>query len=379
MPYRVRLERPPSGIAINAGREGDQIAIAYRDFTSSEDGDLFISRLEGLPATILSLLPASPQVRPSTIDHLVALVKPDGETEVFVNELTILANAKVRRTVQKGDPLFEGDIVDIVGLRFDGLTIPNDVGVLALISQGWRKGLFFDFGPLLPMPVIRDFDIERVMGSLFGYLTFQQHFKITDDEWARILACGWFPFVGLERDALELLLSHIRNGWDPDQVLNTVASNLKNRIETLTETWQSQPILKPHFALLSHALERFKSGDFISATTILYTRIEGLLRDIHTGLGGTSFKQEQLAQAPMKAIAPHSHQFSRLLPARFRQFLETVYFAPFSPNAVSGLSRHSVAHGVAPVDLFSLKAATVGILTVEQLCFHVPPSNPPIE
>jgi hypothetical protein len=305
----------------------------------------------------------------------VAVVRPNGDTDVYINELTVLGKARIRRAVEKGDLILDGDIVDIEELSFEGLELPPNAGVLVLVSQGWRKGLFFDFGPLLPTPIQREFDLPRLLGSLFSYLTFQQYFKITDEDWNKLFKAGWFPFVGLERDTLSSLLSHVRNSWNPDDLAPEVATKLKVRLDEVQNSWQSQTILAPHIDILSRALERFRADDYISATAILYPRIEGLLRDMHAKSGGTSFKQALLAQAPLTAIGERAHQYSRLLPTRFRTFLESVYFASFSPEAAPPLSRHSVAHGVAPAELFSLKAATLGILIVEQLCFHVPPAD----
>lgn len=60
---------------------------------------------------------------------------------------------------------------------------------------------------------------------------------------------------------------------------------------------------------------------------------------------------------------------SLLLPDRFKEFLETVYFAPFDPTNVTDVSRHSVSHGVAPEEKLDLKSATIALLVIEQLLF----------
>lgn len=373
MPYHIQFERPPMGVAISAAQSGEEVAVAYREFTSSEDGDTFISRLDSFPSAILSLLNAVPSIRPSSIDHLVALIRSDGSADVYINELEFTAEVRVRRSVQKGEPVFDGDIVDVENLVFEGLEVPSDVAVLVLFSQGWRKGLFFDFGPILPNPIERDFSLSRVLGGYYSYLVFQQYFKVTDEEWSRLLSSGWFPFVGLDSNILKGLLAHVRHGWDPDQLLVEIASGIKGRIEQIKTVWASQSLLEPHLELFNRALERFDQEDYISATAILYPRIEGLLRGMHTSAGGTSFKQDKLAGAPLKVASAHVHQYSRLLPDKFQKFLERVYFASFTPGEESSLSRHTVSHGVAPVELYSLKAAVLGILIVEQLCFHLPP------
>nr|WP_152029978.1 hypothetical protein [Pseudomonas sp. LPH1] len=373
MPYHIKFERPPMGVAISSARSGEEVAVAYREFTSSEDGDFFISRLESFPSVVINLLQAYPEIKPSLIDHLVVLIEPDGSADVYINELKIIGKVRIRRSVQKGDPIFDGDIVDIEAITFEGLEIPDDVAVMVLFSQGWRKGLFFDFGPILPTPIKRDFSLSHVLGGYYSYLAFQQYFKVTDDEWNKLLASGWFPFIGLQSDALKSLIEHIRNDWDPDQLLVDIASDIKDRMQQLKAAWATQELLSPHLDLFCHALGRFEQEDYISATAIFYPRIEGLLRSMQSISGGTSFKQDKLIEAPLRIASEHTHQYSRLLPDKFQKFLETVYFASFTPDNVTSLSRHTVSHGVAPSELYSLKAAVLGVLIVEQLCFHLPP------
>lgn len=373
MPYHIKFERPPMGVALSSVKSGEEVAVAYREFTSSEDGDVFISRLESFPSGVLDLLSVEQVIKPSSVDHLVVLIKSDGSADVYINELEIIGKVRVRRSVKKGDPVFDGDIVDFQEIIFEGLDIPDDVAVMVLFSQGWRKGLFFDFGPILPTPVKRDFSLFRVLGGYYSYLAFQQYFKITDGEWDSLLASGWFPFVGLQSNTLKSLIACVRQGWDPDQLLVDIAPSIKERIEPLKAVWGAQDLLLPHLDLFLCALERFDNEDYISATAILYPRIEGLLRGMQATSGGTSFKQDKLVGAPSRIASGHVHQYSRLLPDKFQRFLESVYFASFTPENVTSLSRHTVSHGVAPAELYSLKAAVLGILIVEQLCFHLPP------
>src|SRR5438093_11845177 len=93
MPYQVVLKERPIGYAAEhaAGIEGHPAKVIVREFSSSEDGDLFISRLEGWPTNIINQLPQDVFVRPSEIDHLVAIIANDLSTTVYINELPIVA------------------------------------------------------------------------------------------------------------------------------------------------------------------------------------------------------------------------------------------------------------------------------------------------
>ncbi len=77
MPYEITLDQRPAGYAMHdaTGVEGQSVEVAVREFTSSDDGELFLTRLEGLPATLIHELPV--RVQPSQVDHLLALIRND--------------------------------------------------------------------------------------------------------------------------------------------------------------------------------------------------------------------------------------------------------------------------------------------------------------
>jgi len=375
MPYRVHLEERPAGFAAASSKDGDKIPIIYREFTSSEDGEKFISRLDGTPAKILTLLESSTSIRASTVDHLIALIQQDGTTDVYINEANFLGKARLLKVVKQGDPILDVDIVDIEELWIEDVEFPQDVGIIFLFSQGWRKGLFFDFGPLLPAPVLRQYAVPKLFANLFNYLTFQQYFRLSDEDWNKLFAASWFPFIGIGKDALRDLLTRVREGWNTEELVDLIAERMKARLPVQRQLWNSYEALKPHAQFLDHAIDRFVHGDSISAVSILFPRIEGLLRELQVKLGSRSFKQIDLAGAPHTTHTSWSSANSRLLPLRFKQYLENVFFASFTPGVTPTLSRNSVAHGVAPASLFSVKSAVIGFLVIEQLCYHLPPSK----
>ena len=365
------LDSPPAGYSLSAVKGGEKVQVVYREFLSSEDGDVFISRLEGFPAQIVEKLPASAGVKCSTIDHLFVIVRKDGECTVFTNELSTIAKVRIRRAFKVGEPVFESDMVDIDEIKFEGVEVPDEAGVFVVFSKGWRKGLFYDLGPLQPEPVYRDYDLWRQLGSLYNYLWFQDFFKITDEEYTKLFSAKWFPFLGLRTETARGLVEHVRNGWNPDDLLPDIVKEVEAFLPSALERWKSHLVIIPHCKLIERAVERFLDKDYVSCNSILYPRIEGILREISSHTGG-AYKQDTLAEAAMKAFGRSAEVHSRILPARFRDYLETVYFENFDPNNVSAISRNTVAHGVAPQALFNEKAASIALLIIEQIFFHLP-------
>ena len=145
MPYEIKLENPPAGYAMMAARANEQVQVCFREFTSTEDGQHFIQRLEGLPSTILKSLPT--EIRPSSVDNMLAICDRDGQATVYVNELKLQAAVRAARPVKAGENVLKDHIADIARLDV-GVQVPDDAGFLFIFSIDWRKGLFYDFGPL---------------------------------------------------------------------------------------------------------------------------------------------------------------------------------------------------------------------------------------
>jgi len=372
MPYKIAFPQLPAGYNAAPVRKGDEASIIVREFTSSEDGDFFTSRLEGFPSQIVSMLPSESRINPSNISHMLAIIRRDKTATVYINEVQFLAQVLTKgRDIEAGDAVYEDDIADIGKIIFKDINIPADAGVLLLFSLGWRKGLYFDFKPLLSKePELRDYDLELLCGQYYAYLSFQHLFKLNDDEWNKLTDQQWFPFISLKRRTIERLINHARNGWNIDEVIQPIATEVTDLVPSLLRKWETKRFFKPHFPIFKKAAERFLEHDYISTTSILYPRIEGLMRTYHLdSKQPDSASQDNLIRSVTAANAEQRHAYSLLLPGKFQRYLKDVYFASFDPANPKVLSRHTVSHGVAPADLFSLKAALIGLLTIDQISF----------
>lgn len=150
MPFEVQLDAPPAGYALEL---------------APEDGQLFVSRLEGIPQQFLSLLPTDANAAPSMVDHLVAIIRKDLTATIYLNECEIHAQIRVARLVEAGEPVLEDDVIDIGRLSFEAVEFPTDAGVACVFSSGWRKGFFFDVEPLLMDGQDRQYEVEELLGS----------------------------------------------------------------------------------------------------------------------------------------------------------------------------------------------------------------------
>lgn len=278
MPHEIHFDRPPAGYAITSARSGEHVSVQYIEFTSTEDGQHFIQRLEGFPTQIINKLAGRLDITPSQVDHFLAIIRRDGMATIYINELPQTARIRVGRAIKKGEKVFKNDIVDIDRLQLGEIDIPDDCGVAFLLSAGWRKGLFYDFGPLQPTPVPRAFDCEEVFGQLYSHVLFQERFSISEEEWDALFLSKWFPFSGLTNETNDALINHIRANWNPDELIDKIVEEVKGRTQSFIENWANHKVFQPHQNILRRAVEHFEDDDYLSCTGLLYPRIEGILR-----------------------------------------------------------------------------------------------------
>jgi len=259
VPYEIQLDERPAGYALEdaTGIEGHPVKVAACEFTSSEDGELFVSRLEGFPNVLISKLPAGANVLPSMVDHLLAIIRRDLKTTVYVNELSIIAKVRAARSIQAGELVREDDIADIDEIGFQGVDIPKDAAVVCILSSGWRKGLFFDFTPLASDGTERDYDLGKLLGSYFAYLSNQAVFAMTEAGWDFLLDHQWFPFISLPKKILRTMSGRAANGSDLDILLSQICEHVRKLLPTMLERWFQTELFRPHTDLLKHAASKF--------------------------------------------------------------------------------------------------------------------------
>jgi hypothetical protein len=153
-------------------------------------------------------------------------------------------------------------------------------------------------------------------------------------------------FLPLERDVVKRLASEIPN-W--------------------LEDWEHIEAFKPHMATLREVIARCTSGDVLAAFSLLWPKVEGLLRTRFPG----NFKLEPSRKKLVDGLEALLPAASPLLPRDFERFLGSFWFAPFDPATNTGaFGRHLLSHGVdadniAKDDVLVTKL----LLLVDQLSF----------
>jgi hypothetical protein len=323
MPHTIKFDFLPVGYATAAAKAGDGfVSVAPIEFTSTEDGQRFIKVLESFGDHVLRLLADQCRVTVlrSQVDHLLAIVNRDQKATVYLNELPLAMTIRALRPIRPGEPVAKDDIADIKRLDLGDVTVPPDAGILFLFSVGWRKAVFYDFGPLNPNADIRRaFDCSIVFAQLYAHLLFQERFSILESEWESLFLAKLFPFAGLRNETIDTILAHLRAGWDLSELSDTIVTGVRRRLPGFLEGWRKHPVFVPHVPILERAAERFGEDDYISCVGLMVPRIEGILRSHHVDIGRRdSPRQSNLAES---AVAPEiAAEGCLLLPDKFKEY-----------------------------------------------------------
>jgi len=375
MPFEIILDKLPAGYVAHSVKPGEPLLVQVTEFLSSEDGENLITKLEGLPQDLLSKISLKIPVQPSQVDTFLAIIRKDKKVTIYLNEIRPILSTRIKTCCKKGDLIVKNQVLDVGRARFEDLEIPKDAGVMYVFSVGWRRGFFYDLSPVLEgLGQPRPFDFEELLGSLYSYLFFQERFKISEDSWEKLFQQKWFPFCHIDDDILRRLVRFAKDDLPIDGLLSRISGNVIRLLKEQPPCWRSNPIFADHDKILDTAVERYLAGDYVSCSSILYTRIEGILRSIYRAYISSHIPRdtEEIDKAIIERYKGERLSPSLLMPEKFRKYLDDVYFASFKPGSAPDVSRHSVAHGEARPDDFSLKASTIGFLIVFQITLFLP-------
>lgn len=378
MPHTFAIDMLPQGIATTFALDGEVVTVCMNEFLSSEDGNDFISRLDGVSECYRAVF--SPTgIRPSQIDNFLAIVSRAKQVTAYCNELSIIALVQNKcRNVSKGQPIFKDDIADVVQIDLVDaasrpVLIPPDCGFALILSHGWRKFLYYDYSVFAPGAGDRTDDLPPMFGRCYARLFFQEMHAMTEEQWSRLTSWGWFPFIGLCVHDRETLITWAKQDRLPTSVLSSICTNVSARLPGMTDGWSNNHLLKPHVEFINNARDSYLAGNYIPAVSVLFPRIEGVLRSLHL-LKSPADSPSQRSMS--NHLAEQRHEESALLPRRFQQYLMNFYFQAFDEQAGDvPLSRHSVAHGIARAEDFERMRATLGFLILDQIFYHLGPKS----
>jgi hypothetical protein len=144
MPIEFNLPERLVGYAAHTATGNEKAMIQYAELVPPSDPARVQHVLEALQRSLFSRIPGFPD--PAQVRHVVVVVRPDLSATAYINELKLLAQCKVTRAVNAGEPVFTKDISEIHEVSL-GIDVPDDAAVVVVTSIGWSRSVYFDFGP----------------------------------------------------------------------------------------------------------------------------------------------------------------------------------------------------------------------------------------
>lgn len=373
MSFIMDIDHIPAGISLTSALPNEDLLVSTKAYLSTEDGNDFISHLEGLWGYFSDPL-SHRGVGSSQVDHLLAVFDKDKTVRVFCNELQQRVLMRPKRAINSGERVAKDDIASIEELVFidsddNEIEIASDKGIVLIMSVGWRKCLYYDLDVLAADSPPRSLDIARLFGRFYQHLVFQEMYSITDEQWARMVQWGWFPFVWMSTDERNKVIHFSTRETEPRQLFEEICRRYQSILGDRKDSWRRVELLKEHGTFIDKAAEHFLEDDYISSIQVLYPRIEGVLRKLHM------LRQpgQRIGQGSMveNLIADQS-DYSLLLPHRFREYLLGFYFRAFDQEAGDvPLSRHTVAHGASLPEDYDFVKASLGFMILDQIFYYL--------
>ncbi|NAW86466.1 hypothetical protein [Photobacterium halotolerans] len=368
--YHIKLDEILAGYSLSTSQGSELVSVQYRGFVLQSEGREFIRKTEGVVNRILSKLPVS--ISPNDVKTLVVIINQNLEADVYINECDVMACAVVSKSVKKGDPVTKSDLYHIHSVNLSDIKFPNDCSYIVLLTNGWDRVFYYDFGPTIGSDdrKLIDYDVNRVLGLGLSASLFFEMFDLSSEEWEKIINTGWFPFSSLTYKQQENLINHIKYDWDMSAIIEGINDTFIGGKDEWLATLNTNEALRKHLNLVSKALTHHVNGDYESAIHMLYPRLEALLREdfISKNPSMKGRKQQVLANHIGTNITGHSHQLSRYFPEKFSEYVLKSYFKDFDPDVESDfVSRNSLSHGSVGESALTLSSSIVGFLILDQI------------
>lgn len=365
---------PIVGISAGAAAQGESVPV-WPQLGVTSDEFVFHSAVPGFCGE-LSRLAAEVGVplNLEKADSIFLRVRADRSAQLWVDSVATSVEVIAKRAIEAGQPVFSGDIADVVGMRFPAVDLQPTDGLMYLFRRNWRFGLYYD----LRLDGSLDLDeLATNLAAIYRNLSFRHLYDTVGDSSAMeaLVAAGWFPFVDIAGDEFHALASSYRADIGVQAAEGAFADQFgPERIDRIRERWLAHPILGDRRLVLGAALDAFNRGDHVSAVKTALTEIEGILNDAHRRALGRGAKLGKLLEFVANAGVTRARSPDTLLfPQPFRDFLTKHTFAQSDarqPRGVAG-SRHSVGHGSAGDEAYTRIKALQAILTVDQLVFFL--------
>lgn len=368
------------GFATENAKPQQLVKLLCRTFITSDEPD-FYTFIEGITRAYLN----KTGFMEPFISSFLILHHEDLSVDVYINDLPLAIEFLSKRSVKKGESVFESDIADIRRLRFQNIEIKNTDHIIFGFKHGWRFGLFFDF--TYDGKSENKLKMDKLfldLGYYYKQLTHHYLYQVVknSNQFSEMKNDGWFPYVELfGSDYKELSKAYLNKFNYPDILNKLLNSFKKERIAKIVSKWWKNSLYLKKQKLIQAGVNAYLDDTdegFINCIKNLYSEIEGMLGYlIFEDTKSPSIKSDELLRhLKEKGLKRTGSKDPLIFPEFFSTFLQNYLFPQFDlvKNNI-GLSRHTSGHGLAKAEAYTRIRALQAILILDQIFFYLPPKK----
>jgi hypothetical protein len=372
--FEKTLDKPYIGFSLDnvrTSKDGQEIRVMRRGFFTDYQGEHFYSILNSVTNIFLREWMSMNRLDESIIRNCLIFLNDNNIADIYINIPSIM-KIIARGRIKYGSEITKNDVADIVKIEFPGVELKQECKLVYIFNFGWRRGLYFDLIPVQDQVEPVKGDLGTLFASLHSYLIFQEVFDLTPEIKETLMRHGWFPFIRILGNNFEKIRDAVVYDFPIMEIsLEVIETFNKDSIIEIVNNWMKKDIFKTHEVLIRKGIEKYLEGDFISAIHILYPRIEGIMRYVYLGEKDKP-KSHDLRKELVFLAKEKCNDSSLYLPDDFDNYLKDFYFSSFSlKEGKLGLSRNSLAHGVAKEEDFNKINAFQSIMILDQISFYV--------
>ena len=319
----------------------------------------------------------------NNIHEFLILVHSDMSVDLYINDINITTNVRLKQSIDTWDVgaiIRYVDIADISELNFPDIEIQDSDSVICCLKVGWKFLLYFDADSRNKKGL--DFgSMQTDLGRLYRYLSFQYVYLTLEskEHFKEMVKDGWFPFVEILSNDYKVLAASYEDGNLPsDSELKRLLDKFNElRVKSMTDKWWDNHIFQDKRELLQAGINAFIKGtksDYINCIKNLYTEIEGIMHSVYFEHCGENTRDTRKLVDYLITVAKKTvnDDQSLLLPQHFLEYLTESIFKNFDfATSTRDLSRHTSSHGVAEAKEYTPERALQALLTLDQIYYFL--------
>jgi hypothetical protein len=309
---------------------------------------------------------------PDNTNSLLIIINQEFQARIYKNNYPVFFNVIPKKSKQKGEPLYNYDIVHVSEVSFSCSKEHIDIDPKNGDQLIWIHRVGFVFGLYFDMTRKLDFETaKREMGHLLQKMLYFDVYKTLEPQSIVTLQKhGWFPFIQLLGDKYNILIEYF-NKNKKSYIEALCRETLTDEwVEEIVSRWWINEVFKTKKTPIEEGLSCFYEKKYAAAISTLTPMIEGLINAFSVAkIGkGVKYDGDKIVAALIEQAKIDTN--SLLFPELFADYLRKYFYKNTKGTESDIAVRHTVSHGRVTNEAYTREAAIKIILILDQILFY---------